>query len=169
MTHGIHLPGWIRRLAHDDSGSELVEVALCSAVFFIVFVSLFGFSAALYTEHFVANAAEDGARYAMVRGSSWDGAACANTATLACEASATDVTSYVRNTATPGIRAGNLTVSTTWTALTGSGVLCDSLDGTNSPGCVVRVTVAYPFTFALPVLSPMKLRFSSSASVVITQ
>jgi Flp pilus assembly protein TadG len=157
-----------RRFESDDRGSALIETAICSGVFLTLLFGLMGFSMALYAEHAVAAAAQDAARYAMVRGSSWEGSPCASNTTPTCEATAADVTAFVRGYAAPSITAANLSVSTTWTGKTGSGAACDAVDGANSPGCVVQVTVSYPFNFLLPVPQTIKLRFSATSAVVIT-
>lgn len=60
--------------AEEDRGSESVEFALSFSLWIgAAFMIMYG-SFALYAAHFVANAAEEAGRFAMVRGSSWNGA-----------------------------------------------------------------------------------------------
>jgi len=58
---------FLQRLFSEESGAEIVEFALCVCVWIACVFAIFYGSFALYAAHFVANAAEDGARYAMVR------------------------------------------------------------------------------------------------------
>jgi Flp pilus assembly protein TadG len=158
----------IDRLAMDEGGSEIVEFAFSICVWmmgaFLVMYAAF----ALYAAHFVENAADEAARFAIVRGSSWNGASCSSNM-LDCTASSTDIQNYVVRTLPPGLSSSNLTVSTTWPGKTSTGGTCDSQDGLNSPNCVVEVTVGYRFKFPLPFFAQSALPLSSSSSMTIFQ
>ena len=158
----------LNNISANEEGSEIVEFALAmsvwvAAVFLIMYVSF-----ALYAAHFVANAAEVGARYASVRGSSWGSASCSSNP-LDCAASSSDIASYIKNEVPAGISAGSLTVSTSWPGKTSSGATCDTVDGSNSPNCIVSVTVSYNFSFALSFISNSNRLFSSSAKTTIVR
>jgi Flp pilus assembly protein TadG len=156
------------RLWTEDDGSEIVEFALSISVWMAAaFLIMYG-SFALYAAHFVANAANEAARYAMVRGSSWNGTSC-STSLLDCTATSSDVSKYVKNSLPPGLSAANLTVSTAWPGKTSTGTTCDTEDGANSPNCVVNVTVSYSFRFPVPFFTQNTLPFSSTSKVTITQ
>ena len=59
----------IRRCVVNDAGGAIVEMALSSAILFAMFFGVFELSFASYTYHYVAAAAREGARFAIVRGS----------------------------------------------------------------------------------------------------
>ena len=161
---------WIfaSRLWTEDAGSEIVEFALSISVWLAAaFLIMYG-SFALYAAHFVANASNEAARYAMVRGSSWSGASC-STNLLTCSATSDDISTYVKSSLPPGLSAAKLTVSTAWPGKTSTGSTCDTEDGSNSPNCVVNVTVSYSFRFPVPFFTQNTLPFSSTSSVTITR
>ncbi len=53
----------------DERGSSAVEFALSAAVLFMLMFGVMLMCLALYSYHFVAEAAREGTRYEMVRGS----------------------------------------------------------------------------------------------------
>ena len=157
---------WLQSL-RDDRGSEAVEFALALSIWMGISFMIMYVSFALYAAHFVANAAEEGARYASVRGSSWNNASCSSK-TLDCSASSTDIASYVKNAAPPGLSTSSLNISTSWPGTTSSGTTCDTADGTNSPNCIVTVTVSYNVSFPLPFAKSQQL-FSSTSQMTIVR
>jgi Flp pilus assembly protein TadG len=158
----------LARLGSEDGGSEIVEFAFSICLWMMgAFLVMYG-SFALYAAHFVANAAEEAARFAIVRGSSWNGASCASSS-FDCTASSTDIRNYVVRMLPPGLSPSNLSVSTSWPGKTSTGGTCDSEDGANSPNCAVQVTVGYSFNFSLPFLPRTTLPLSSSSSMTIVR
>jgi Flp pilus assembly protein TadG len=157
------------RVAPGERGSELVEFALSISIVLASIFAVMYFTLALYADHYVANAAKEGARYAMVRGSSWNGAACATTYSFSCTATKANVTSFVESTLTPGLTADNLTVTTSWPGTTSSGQTCDTTDGNNSPYCIVGVQVSYSFDSFLPFLPQQTIKLSSTSTVTISE
>jgi Flp pilus assembly protein TadG len=156
------------RIWKGDAGSEAVEFALSiciwvGAVFLIMYASL-----ALYAAHFVANAAEEAGRYAMVRGSSWNGASCSGSL-LDCTATSSDISKYIVGSMPPGLSSSKVSVAASWPGTTSSGGTCDSEDGKNSPDCVVQVTVTYNFSFPVPFFPQKTLPFSSTSQMTIVQ
>jgi len=160
--------GLLARLALDDGGSEIVEFAFSICLWMMGAVLVMYGSFALYAAHFVANAADEAARFAIVRGSSWNGASCSSNL-LDCTASSTDIQNYVVRMLPPGLSSSNLTVSTSWPGTTSTGGTCDSEDGANSPNCMVQVTVGYSFKFPLPFFPQNALPLSSSSTMTISQ
>lgn len=159
----------LRRMRSEDLGVNLVEFALSVG---IVLAALFGvlyFSMALYADHFVANAAKDATRYAMVRGSSWNGTTCATTSSFSCTATSTDVTNYVESMIAPGLTTSNLTVNTSWPGTDPTGDACDTTNGNDSPYCAVSVSVSYSFSWPLPFLPQNTLALTSNSTVAITE
>lgn len=158
-----------------ENGAVLVESAITIVLLFVMLFGVIDFGRALYTYHFVANAAREASRWASVNGySCTSDPACPNGG----PASAANVQMYVENTAPPGIgtansvqmcpppstSAGVLGVCASWP---GNGTLaCPS--GSNSPGCPVQVTVSYNFGFLVPLIHRGVLPMSSSSETTIS-
>ncbi|MFP5234544.1 MAG: TadE/TadG family type IV pilus assembly protein [Acidobacteriota bacterium] len=158
----------LRWLARDD-GSALVETSIACTVLLALVIGTMEMCMGLYTYHYTAQVARMATRYAMVRGSS----SCTSTPNLAqCNASASDITSYVRGLGFPTITASNLNVTTTWCASQGTTpATWASCSGTttNDPGNLVKVVVTYPYTLAVPFLSNVSFNVSSTSQAVIAQ
>ena len=152
----------------EEDGSEAVEFALAFSVWIAAAFMIMYVSFALYAAHFVANAAEEGARYGSVRGSSWNGASCTSNV-LDCTASSTDVSNYVKSAVPPGLSTARMNISTAWPGTTSSGDGCDTADGSNSPNCVVKVTVSYTFSFPLPFIPNSSRAFTSTSQMTIVR
>jgi len=141
----------------DENGSNLIEFALVFMVFMSLFLGIVDFSRALYTYHFLSNAAREATRWAAV-----NGATCTNDGSCAAPASSTDIQTYVTNIAPPGVDPTKLDTDPSWP---GTGATC--LGGGNNPGCPVEVQVSYPFTFIVPFISSTALTLSSSSEMTI--
>ena len=153
-----------------QTGSAVVEIALASVVLMGMILGMFQMFLAFYTYHYISEAAREGSRYAMVRGST----SCTNTPNLAnCNATAAEVQSYVQGLGFPGIDATNaMTVSVSWlTVSTGQPATwsaCSS--GTcNAPGNLVKVQVRYAFLLALPFFTSNTLNLASTSQMAIAQ
>jgi len=129
----------------NEIGSAILEFGLVIVMFFMFVFGVMDFGRALYTYHFVSNAACEATRYAMVRGSS-------STEPV----TAADIESYVKSIAPEGIDRDNLTVSATWSP-------------NDSPGSTVRVQVGDNFRFMTPVLVSYQMNLSDSSQMVISQ
>jgi Flp pilus assembly protein TadG len=158
-----------RRLLQADDGSNLVEFALASLIFFAVLMGIYYFSIALYIDHFVANVADAAARYAVVHGSTWNGASCASVSSYDCTATSNDVNNYVLSMIPPGISPSGLNVTTSWPGTTSTGGTCDTENGSNSPNCLVVVQVNYSFTLPLLLVGQRTMSLSSTATMTIVR
>ena len=151
-----------------ERGAAAVEFMVIGIVLLTMLFGFIAFGEALYAYNLVSEAAREGTRYAMVRGST-----CAGFAS-ACPASASDVQTYVQGILSPEIYVnptaggpGSVTVNTTWP---GGVSGCAATGGVNNtPGCPVQVQVQYNFTLALPFLSVTTLNLSSTSQMTITQ
>jgi Flp pilus assembly protein TadG len=132
-----------------ERGSELVEFAAVFTVLFMFLFAIMDLSRALYSYHFVADAAREGTRYAMVRGST-----CTSWST-ACPASSSDIQTYLKSVPA-GINPQSVTVTTTWTP-------------DNKPGSVVQVQVQYSFKPIFPLIPKTALVLTSTSQMVISQ
>ena len=138
------------RRAGSENGSSVVETAIASIILITMIFGIMVISLALYTYHFISDAAREGTRYAIVRGSTCQGFPSA------CPASKSDVQTYVKGLGFPGIDPSAMTVTT-------------SPSPVGSPGTTVNVTVQYRFPLAIPFLSARTLTMTSSSQMVVSQ
>ncbi len=145
----------------DERGSAIVETALSSTLLLAFIFGIMKICLAVYTYHFISDAAREGTRYAIVRGSSCQGFASA------CPATSAEVQSYVRGLAFPGINPSAMTVATSWpttgTSCTPSSAPC------NNPGNLVHVSVQYQFPLTIPFALSKTITMNSSSEMVISQ
>jgi Flp pilus assembly protein TadG len=157
-----------------EDGASVIEMAFASVVLLSMLFGIFAISFALYTYHYISDAAREGSRYAIVRGS----ASCANSSNLLtnCGATSTQIQTYVQDLGYPGIDAANkMTVTSTWYTASSSGTpptttwsLCST--GTcNAPGNIVKVQVTYAFPLGIPFYGSRALSMTSTSQMVISQ
>ena len=180
-----------RARGSSERGANEVEFALVLTL--ILGPLLFGvmdMSRALFAYHFVSEAAREACRYAVVRGSTWTSkGACATTTAYECDATAANVTSFVKATVPQGIPitgtpvtatscpaaaptiAGTLSVCTAWPGTNPGTGTCSSTSPGNNPGCYVEVQVQYLFKFTLPFISKelTTINLQSTSEMVIQQ
>lgn len=146
--------------------------ALSISIFLMVLFAVFDLSIAFYTYHYVSDAAREGTRYAMVRGS-----ACSSQShTTPCPVTSDEIASYVENLEYPGIDAGDfMTVTSTWLSQgspSGTGntwTACGTTAACKVHGNQVQVTVSYAFPLDIPLWKLESLSISSTSSMVISQ
>ena len=153
-----------------EDGSNLIEYAITLTLYLLLLFGIVDFSRALYAYHFVAHAAREGARWAMVNGSTCHDDPDAPSCPYANGASLSDVTTHITNFVPPGIVSGQITVSAC--GVNGGGECAASSGGVcagtvNAPGCVVAVTVQYPFTFIAPIVHVGSITMSSTSQMII--
>ncbi|MGH9482105.1 MAG: TadE/TadG family type IV pilus assembly protein [Terriglobales bacterium] len=139
-----------RARSRRSAGTALAEFAIAAPILLTVLLGVVQMGWALYTYHFVASAARQAARYAIVRGadcSSW---------TTACPAGASDIQNFVTSLAPGAIDTTALTVTTAWTP-------------NNSPGNPVKVTVTYTYNLDIPFIPAIPLNMQSESQMVISQ
>jgi Flp pilus assembly protein TadG len=153
-----------RRL-HCRRGQSLVESALSLGIIVAVLIGILELTIALYCYNYVAYAAREATRWAMVRGSTCTGL-------TSCNATASQVESYVQGLNYPIVQPSRLVVTTTWlsrASLTPASWTTCSTAPCNVPGNEVQVEVAYPFTMKVPIVGQIGLNLSSTSSMVISQ
>jgi hypothetical protein len=153
---------WRLRHARSEHGSAIVEMALSLIVLLTVVFGIMEMSLALYTFHFISEAARDGTRYAIVRGSSCP------TALSGCPGAGNpvDVQSYLQGEGFPGITPSLLTAVTTFPS---AGSTCPPSGPCDSPGNLVKVVVTYPFPLSIPFIPASTLHMTSTSQMVISQ
>ena len=131
-----------------ERGQTLVEFALASAMFFTIIFGILQFGLAVWNYNMLSSLAQDGARWAAVRG---EAATCGCTA-----ATTTTVQDFVRGR-TLGMNPGNVTVSTTWT------------DASHDPGDTVQVQVDYTFSLFTRIVRTGSLTLHGVAQMKIAR
>jgi Flp pilus assembly protein TadG len=138
----------LKSLVCDEDAAEIVEFALAAAIVFALIYGIIQFSLVMYTGNFVATAAQQGTRYAAVRGSDWT-SPCASASSYGCKATADDVQNYVLSLTHPGINLTASNVTVTWLTTTAAGGTCAQY----SQGCQVEVKVSYTYPLNIPFFS----------------
>jgi Flp pilus assembly protein TadG len=151
----------LKNLFRDEHAAELVEFALAATMFFTLVFGVVEFSLAMYADGFVAFAAQQGTRYAMVRGSDWK-TACASVSSYGCKAAASDVQNYVLSLPHPGLTLTAANITPTWLQTTAAGDACVQY----SQGCQVEVQVTYSLQMSLPFYSPAISLSSTSIETI---
>jgi len=148
-----------------ERGVELVEAALSLLVFLVLVFGLVEFTRAVYAYDFVSGAARQATRWASVRGSN-----CSHTLS-GCQATTTNVQTYVQGLAPGGINTSQITATTTWPQNPPN---CPASPA-NAPLCDVKVKVSYNFSFVtlsnnIPFLSGLaSFTMSSTSDMIISQ
>jgi Flp pilus assembly protein TadG len=155
-------------LIGEERGATLVEFGIASCVLLAVIFGVMDFARALYAYHFVAYAAQEGARYAMVRGGDWSNA-CASATAYDCEASSANITTYVKSLAPMGVSSSGMTVTPSWPQTNANGVStgCNTASTQNNKGCMVKVKVVYAFHFVMPFLPTPAVNMAATSEQVI--
>lgn len=141
-------------------GSSLVEFAMVGLILCTVVFGVMAIGLALYSSNVVSEAAREGTRYAIVRGSS-----CTDFPS-ACPAQVSDIENFVEHLPFPGIIPSNLTAVASFSPFT-AGATCSPSALCNNPGNVVQVTVQYSFT--IPFVPARIFNMSSTSAMVISQ
>jgi len=148
---------------HSERGATLPEMAIVAVAFFALLFGVVDFGRAMYTYGFVSYVARQGARWAIVRGST----SCSNSKSLLndCNATADEITSYVQSLSEGMTGAPtDLTVTPTWPSCP------NGTTGANAPGCTVSVQVSYQFYFLTGILPRgAAYTISSTSQMVISQ
>ena len=106
-----------------ERGSYIIELGLAFLIFFVLVLGVLDVGRGIYTYNFLAGAAKEGSRYAMVHGSS-----------SGSKASSSDVQTVVQNWLIGVPSPASATVTTTWTP------------SSENPGSLVNVKVQYTYT-----------------------
>ena len=131
----------IRRWMHGREGQSLVEFALSSVLFFSLIFGIIQFGRAVWQYNTVSNLAQEGARWASVRGAS-----------SSTPATAAQLQAYVQS------KSPGFTVTTTATPSNPSAV---------APGSVISVRVVSSFAPGMALLPAATLSLESTANMVV--
>src|SRR6185437_15462664 len=172
----LRLRASIRRL-REQQGQSLVETALSITVLMILIFGAIEAAWGAYSIHYLANAAHEATRYAIVRGGTWasscdgSGKAGSGYGSSMCKASATDIANYVANRDFPGIgiTASDVCVEYFSSLPTSATQACYGNSSPNGAGDIVQVTITYPFSIPLPFLANYTWHLVSTSQMVITE
>jgi Flp pilus assembly protein TadG len=151
-----------RIMKHAQRGASMVEFAIAATALLFLLFGIIEFGRALYIYHTVSNAARLASRWAEVRG-----AGCFSPLDH-CDATQAEIQNYVQSNV-PILDSGTLQVTAQWSTSTDPNNDCSTGSplGNNLQGHLVCVTVAYPFRFALPIISSIPLNLASTSKMVI--
>lgn len=154
----------IRRAWNAEEGATLVETAVGLVIILTLFIGFLEICLALYISHFVADAAREASRYAIVRGSM----SCSTSPNLSnCDVTSDEIQTWVRSLGYPGVNPQQLTVTTNWPS---SGSDCyPSTSPCNNPGNLVKVDVTYAFPLDIPFWKKATINLSSASEMVISE
>jgi len=142
-----------------ENGSNLIEYALVFMFLMSMLLGIVDFGRALYTYHFLSNAAREATRWAAVRGNT-----CTNDGSCTAAATEDDIETYVKNITPSGLNPNPPDLTTTACWLPPGSTTCGAC---NAPGCTVQVQVKYNFTFVVPFIRTTPLTLSSSSEMII--
>lgn len=160
----------LRAFIREQGGDSLPEFGISAVVMLMMIFGVMDCSRAMFVYHFSSYAAQEGTRYAVVRGSQYAGTACATTSSFNCDATAANIQSYVQSLAPPGVTGSTITVTTTWPGKQADGATTGSCSTTASvDGCLIKVKVSVPFQFVLAFLPHTSLNFVSTSEAITLQ
>ena len=139
-------------LADCERGSTLIEMAVALPLLFTLLFCFMAMCLAFYSRDMISEAAREGTRYAMLHGAS-----CPNFTTPTCEATATQVNSYVTGLGWPNLGGGTMTVATTYPS------------GNEAVGSLVQVKITYVFAIKIAFVPANSLTMTSTSEAYIVQ
>jgi Flp pilus assembly protein TadG len=137
--------------ARREDGQSLVELALALPILMAFIFGLMQVCLLFYTWEMISECAREGSRYAIVHGPT-----CETAGGVSCEATASQVSSYVSGIGYPNLGNGTMSVSTSFP----NGELL------NQPAIV---TVTYTFPYRIPGYTTKNLSMQSSSEMYIVQ
>ena len=139
-------------LAACEDGSTLIEMAVTLPLMFTLLFCFMEMCLAFYSRDMISECAREGTRYAMLHGAS-----CPTSASPTCEATATQVNSYVTGLGWPNLGNGTMTVATTYPS------------GNEAVGSLVQVQVTYVFAITMAFVPKNSLTMTSTSKAYILQ
>jgi len=132
-----------RRGQRDERGATILEFAFVLVISLVLIFAIIDFARALYSYHFISEAAREATRYAAVRGTG-----CNPAAVSPCPAAAGDIEDYVEQIVPAGIDVSKITTTPILSGIPGSLPMCTGPNPIG--GCPVKVDIQYDFNFIFP-------------------
>lgn len=147
-----------------ETGSVMVEFAVSVVLLLVMVFGVVDFGRALYTYHFLSNAAREATRWASV-----NGATCGSDGSCPSgPASQSTLNTYVQNSVPLGVDRSKVTVQACGVEGLGK---CSASPATcvlDEPGCDVQVQLSYTFNFLVPLVHNGSIAMSSSSESIIS-
>src|SRR5262245_38032211 len=168
-----------------ERGATLFEYAMVFMIFLALVFGISGFGHALFVYHHLDHVTKEATRYASVRGfTCGDDSSCvaSNSASgTAGPTTTTDVTTFIDSITPQSIDYTKFAITTCGVGGTGASMCagsttmsnagnCDPGSGgkLNNPGCIVTITIQYPYTFVFPVFGAAgSINLSSTSQLII--
>jgi len=158
MMHPARTSSRLRRIAHAEEGAAAIEMAVSMTALLMVIIGMMKMCVGVYCYHYTSEAAREGARWAIVRGSS-----------SGQETTADAISTYVKTLGYPALTPANMTVTVSWAGFP-TGVICTpNTNPCDNPGNMVSVTVNYAYPLSIPFLGSRTLNMSSTSTAIIAQ
>jgi len=138
--------------ARSEDGGSLIEMAVTLPLLFTLLFCFMELCLAFYSHDMISEAAREGSRYAI-----YHGATCPTSASPTCEATATQVNSYVTGLGWPNLAGGTMTVATTYP------------NGNENVGSLVQVKITYVFAIHMVFVPTNSLTMTSTSKAYIIQ
>jgi Flp pilus assembly protein TadG len=142
----------LRKRLAEENGQSMVEFAVTLPVLFTLIFCFMEMCLAFYTHNMISELAREGTRYAMVRGSS-----CLTSASSSCQATASQVNTFVSGIGFPNLGGGTMTVAASYP------------DGNAAIGSRVQVLITYVFPITMPFVPTNSISMSSTSVTTIVQ
>ena len=140
-----------RSSRHGEDGQSLVELAFALPILMAFIFGLMQVCLLFYAWEMISECAREGSRYAIVHGPT-----CETAGGVSCEATASQVSSYVSGIGYPNLGNGTMSVSTTF----------PNGESLNQPAVV---TVTYTFPYRIPGYTTKNLSMQSVSEMYIVQ
>jgi Flp pilus assembly protein TadG len=144
----------VKALRHRERGATLAETSIVIGLVLAMIFGVIDFGRALYTYGFVAQLAREGARWAIVRGSS-----CSQLSY--CNPTNAQLQAYLQSQSLGVTNANGIAAQIQYPS-------CPYGASGDDPGCTAQVTVSYPFAFIAPFVSEAQISMSSTSAMVIS-
>jgi hypothetical protein len=152
-SHPAHEPNpHAAHTARSEDGGSLIEMAVTLPLLFTLLFCFMELCLAFYSHDMISEAAREGSRYAI-----YHGATCPTSASPTCEATATQVNSYVTGLGWPNLAGGTMTVATTYP------------NGNENVGSLVQVKITYVFAIHMAFVPTNSLTMTSTSKAYIIQ
>jgi len=142
----------LRGLLRREQGSTVIETAVSLPVLFTFLFCFMEICLAFYSRDMISESAREGTRYAK-----YHGASCPTSSNPTCEATATQVNTYVTGLGWPNLAGGTMSVATTYPS------------GNESVGSLVQVKITYVFPIKMAFVPTSALTMSSTSEAYIVQ
>jgi hypothetical protein len=136
-------------LVRGERGSSLIEFAVSAGVLMTFTFALMEICVAFYTDGMISEAAREGARYAVVRGST-----CTTSSGGSCTVTTAQIKTFTQGLGYPNPGGGSLIATASFP------------DGDEVPGHRVLISVTYSFPIRFPLLRTTALPLTAQAEEV---